>query len=100
MSSLRKHEGYLLNDNRANGGGMQENPTITCSHCQRVVILNPGRTRDREYCSGCDHYICDGCAKIRATAPACRPLKALLDKAQEEAFRQEQAERGSILISI
>lgn len=100
MGSLQRHEGYLLIDNRASGDGLMESATVTCSHCHRIVVLNPDRTRPREYCSGCDHYICDGCAAIRSSQPACLTLNAVLDRQQEAAFHDEQASRGGILISL
>lgn len=77
MSSLKRQEGYFLRDERLSGGRMQELPTITCSHCNCVVILNPQRTRDRGYCAKCDHYICDkaGCRL------ECNPTQQMLDLA-------------------
>lgn len=79
---MSKKEGYLLIDNRESpgvseglihqsgkdapfvrAGQMFESATVSCSHCQRIVILNPDRTRPRGYCRKCDAYICDspGC---------------------------------------
>ncbi len=106
MRSLRRHEGYLLMDNRESpgvsdamlrtvspplppgaGGGIFEAPTITCSHCQRVVILNPLRTRDRTYCRKCDHYVCDGCGVILAASGTCRPFKQIIDEVMEKAMK-------------
>jgi len=103
MKTKRTHEGYLLIDNRfgpgvteefirstgkdapiVGEGAMFESATITCSHCQVVVVLNPLRTRERGYCRKCDHYICDN--------PACHfecvPIDKLLERVQENAFRQ------------
>lgn len=94
MSSLRRHEGYLLVDNRVSGAGLEESPTITCSHCHRVVVINPQRTRPRQYCSGCDHYICDGCGEVYKQTRACMPFNAVLDRAQATAFKDEQASRA------
>ena len=103
MSSLRRHEGYLLIDHRNSPGvpdalilasgkempleanrGLYETATVTCAHCHAIVILNPQRERPRHYCPKCDHYVCDtpGCAV------ECRPFKQLLDQQQEQAFRQ------------
>ena len=82
MPSLRRHEGYLLIDNtnspgvpdtlpRPNNGApvitgkpgqKTEIPFYTCSHCQTPVVVNPGRTRDREHCRKCHRIICDNCA--------------------------------------
>jgi hypothetical protein len=102
MSSKRRHEGYLLVDQRespgvpfnpamigkpdallASSGQMLESATVTCSHCQVVVVLNPMRTRPRGYCQKCDRYVCDN--------PACNldcvPYAALLDRQQEQAMK-------------
>lgn len=56
MRSLRSLENYLLVDG-------QEMATLTCCHCQRQVILNPLRTRERNHCRKCHAYVCDspGC---------------------------------------
>lgn len=116
MSSLRRHEGYLLIDNRDSPGvsdelmqsmgvdmpkgagkGLFEAPTLTCSHCQVVVVLEPRRTRARGYCPKCDHYVCDRCEAVRvATGGACKPFKQIIDEAQETAALQEQS--GSSII--
>ena len=45
-----------------------EAPTYTCSHCPRVVVLNPGRIRPRGYCPKCDGYVCDFCEAARVTS--------------------------------
>ena len=102
MSSLRSHEGYLLIDNRfgpgvsaefvrASGkpapvvpeGAMYESATITCSHCHAVVILNPNRSRPRNYCAKCDHYVCDNPICLME----CSPLNKVLDIMQEAQFK-------------
>jgi hypothetical protein len=113
MPSLKRHEGYLLIDNsagpglseadidpawRAAGkavhavpeGKKHEAATITCHHCQAVVILNPARTRERPYCPKCDHYICDTCESRRALTRECVPFKKVLDELQEQNARLEQ----------
>ena len=65
--------GYLLIDNRASGGKMQEMATMTCAHCQLVVVLNAARKRARGYCAKCHAYICDNrvCSTYCATAEQC-----------------------------
>ena len=104
MHSKRSHEGYLLIDHRESPGvpdallrtigaelpqgagvGMFEAPTITCSHCQTVLILNPLRTRERAYCQKCDHYICDGCGAALAASGVCKPFRQLIEETQEQA---------------
>ena len=60
-----------------------ESATITCSHCQAMVVLNPLRTRPRNYCSKCDHYICDNAWCNRE----CVPMKKVLDDLQNAAIK-------------
>ena len=117
MTSKRSHEGYLLIDNRYTPGveddlirsapgpelppgagkGLFEAATLTCSHCQAMVILEPRRTRPRAYCTGCDHYICDRCGLVRSlNGGQCKTFKQLVEEVQESAALQ--AQRGSIIL--
>jgi hypothetical protein len=74
VSSLKRHDGELQIDNRATGGAVPgfgnashyAAPTITCWHCKTVFMVNPLRTRPRNYCRKCDRYICDGCGAVAA----------------------------------
>lgn len=82
--SKRSHEGELFVDHRASPGLTDEQainlgyapgilgegkvfeaPTMGCNHCGTVVIINPKRIRDRDWCSTCDMYVCDNCALER-----------------------------------
>lgn len=100
--SLSSGSGYLEIDHRNSPGltpadvahvpGMTavgegehfERDVQQCSHCERAVILNPGRVRERARCPKCYHYICDGCEEIRvASGGACVPFKQVLDRAFE-----------------
>lgn len=102
MPSLRRFEGELLIDNRfgpgvtvdfirqsgkdapvVGEGALYESPTVTCAHCGTVVILNPARTRPREYCRKCDRYVCDN----PLCRTDCRPFDKLIDTLQEQAYR-------------
>lgn len=97
MLSKRSQEGYLQIDHRACAGVTDlpvqsgqnfESATITCSHCQRVVVLNPDRSRSRGYCPKCDHYVCDECEVSRvASGGICRPFKQVIDEALERAVK-------------
>jgi hypothetical protein len=95
MSSKRSLEGYMLIDNSNSPGvpdcvvvphGLPpgagkikfESATITCSHCECVVVLNPDRSRSRGYCKKCDHYICDACEAMRVAGKQCYPYKAMV----------------------
>jgi len=99
LKSLKRHEGYLLIDNRGAGQGYLEMGAYTCSHCQAIVVLNPLRQRERAYCPGCDHYICDTCEAVRQVQ-GCKTFKQVIEEVQEKAVRQEQAgSPGSIIIA-
>ena len=84
-TSKRKYEGLLVIDHRespgitpeqARGfgpavgkGEFLETPTYNCVHCQRVVVMNPLRTRARVCCQKCDDYVCDECEAARVLNP-------------------------------
>jgi len=63
------HEGYVMIDHRASPGTVQvpegtlfEAATMHCAHCNKIVIMNPGRTRERANCTKCGKYVCDDCS--------------------------------------
>jgi hypothetical protein len=67
MFSKRSIEGYLMRDHRAGDGigdmqPMVEYAIYTCCGCQRGIIRNPKRERERSYCRAHDRYMCDDCA--------------------------------------
>lgn len=63
------------------GGQVLERDIKQCSHCQRGVLLNPGRVRERAVCLKCYQFICDGCEAIRVKTGECVPFKQILDRA-------------------
>lgn len=96
MKSKRSLEGYLLVDNRhapgpsiaeiarferlhgpvaGAGASFFESATLTCAHCHAQIVLNPDRSRARNYCSKCDKYVCDHPSCV----VECRPLTVLMD---------------------
>lgn len=99
MFSKRELEGYLMIDHRESPGVTPEQammagrntlpvgrgqrfeaPTVNCSHCERLVVLNPGRTRDRAYCPKCNHYLCDQCEAARVQTGLCKPFAQRIDE--------------------
>lgn len=99
MFSKRELEGYLLIDHRTGDGITQnqavdaghetlpvargmvfQSPTINCSHCERLVVLNPDRSRSRGYCPKCDRYVCDQCEAERVRSGVCKPFKKVIDE--------------------
>lgn len=85
MFSRRETEGYVLIDHRESPGLTEaerieaklsplmsigkgqlfEAPTFNCSHCSRLVIMNPLRDRARNVCFKCNKYICDDPCMVR-----------------------------------
>ncbi len=65
-------------------GQVLERDVKQCSHCQRAVVLNPGRVRDRAVCPKCYHYICDECEAIRVKSGDCVPWAKVMDVAYEQ----------------
>lgn len=82
MSSLRRHEGWSWIDHGIgpdlNRLGISELPHFTCPHCNRIVMMNPQRTRPRGYCPKCDHWTCDQ----YVCATECNPIMRDLALAQ------------------
>lgn len=79
-----------LGDLPVGRGQLFQADTYTCTHCSRVVIMNPKRQRDRAYCAKCDRWICDMCGATMAASGECLPISKLFDQLQEAAARAEQ----------
>ena len=92
-------EGYLMIDNRASHGGMLEMSTLTCSHCQNQVVLNPARQRARNYCPKCDRFICDECELHRSISGICRPYTQVLDMAEDMVTKGKTISNPQTLIA-
>jgi hypothetical protein len=67
-------------DNRLSGGELTELPTYTCNHCNRVVLMNPQRTRERGFCRACNSYLCDECNAVRVQTMRCRTFEQHIDE--------------------
>lgn len=65
-----------------------ESATVTCEHCHAIVVLNPDRSRPREWCFTCDSYICDVCALRRKQGVTCMPLRVRNDIAVTKELRR------------
>lgn len=81
-------EGYFMVDNRLAPPteGLPrflETSTRTCGHCQQIVIMNPGRVRQRTFCKKCDHYVCDNCAAVMWQTGECQDIQRTIDKVLE-----------------
>lgn len=82
--------------------GFFEAPTYTCSHCCNVVVINPLRNRERAYCSGCDHLLCDACGAARAAGAGCKTFNQIAEETQEAAVLAEQSagQSGGLIITL
>lgn len=78
---------------KGSGQGFKESATFTCADCERVVVLNPQRTRERGYCPKCDHYLCDDCETRRvASGYQCFNFKAMVDRILNQAAKETRSE--------
>lgn len=81
MIDHRACEGVGAKGTPLGPGTLFEAPIYTCGHCQRGVVVNPLRTRDRAYCPKCDHVICDLCEGARiASGGECRSFDRIADE--------------------
>lgn len=106
MRTKRSQEAYLLIDHRnspgvtpefmcankldvpaVGAGQVFESAMTVCGHCGANVILNPDRSRAREWCWNCDSYLCDGCGGARKAGAACVPVKKKLSDAYDALMR-------------
>jgi hypothetical protein len=100
MRTKRSREAYILIDHRnspgitpefmeangltgpAVGGGKSfESAMYVCCGCGADVIMNPNRSREREWCWSCDGYMCDGCGALRKLGHPHKPLKQKMAEA-------------------
>jgi hypothetical protein len=64
-------------------GQVYESPLIVCGHCQCAVIIEPLRTRAREWCAKCDRYICDDCGLRMHVTLECQSVERRIDEMLE-----------------
>lgn len=67
-----------------------EMPTYTCSHCERVIVMNPARKRERYTCRGCNHMICDDCGAIKEQTGKCRTFAQIVDEYLEQTEKKSE----------
>jgi hypothetical protein len=88
---LPRGHGYLEVDHRNSPADLPagvaryiEADTYTCSHCQRIVVMNPMRKRERYKCNGCSKHICDECAAKCAGGAPCKTFAQIIDQHLKE----------------
>jgi hypothetical protein len=84
MKSTFHGMGYLLNDNRASGGKVEEADLLGCVSCQALI------DKKKWQAEGCyDHQlggpICSTCERTGT-----QNFKQYLDRALQESYRREQ----------
>lgn len=107
--SKRSTEGYLLIDHTDSPGisaeqaasvrsevvvpkGKKlETPTYNCSHCERLVIMRPDRSKIRGYCRKCDRYLCDDCTLVAKVTGECSSFKRFTDRYLDSAAKGANA---------
>lgn len=62
------HQAFDLEDGTKSG--TWEFRAFNCCHCQRFVLMNPERTRDRHLCHRCNLYTCDSVGCVLDCNPA------------------------------
>jgi len=107
MLSKRSQEGVILIDHRnspgispdfvaannldvpaVGAGKVYESALCVCKHCGGNVILNPNRSREREYCRACDGYVCDSCGLLRKLGHPHRSLQQTIADMFEKIMRR------------
>ena len=80
---MPQESNYFLHTNERTGLH-KELPSYTCVHCDRVIILNPERTRARNQCRKCMKIICDSAGCV----VGCNPFQKDLERSYQEQDNQ------------
>ena len=100
MIGKRVFEGYLCIDHRESPGftpaeakagrlsreyplgkgKLFEAGASKCPYCERLIIRNPFRERERAYCRKLDRYICDDCDLRRKMGGELKPMQQIIDE--------------------
>lgn len=106
----KTHEGVMFVDHRASPGLTPEQAikfgyhpsqvaegkvfeaaTLTCNHCQRTLVKNPLRVRERAHCLQCNRYICDWCDAQRSQPDYVHmPMQKVVDLANSGKYDMVQ----------
>lgn len=85
--------GYLFNDNRCAGEGLEEADVLACNHCQALLVGKNWR-ENGGWCGQCGQPMCASCADAFLLPPdqggGCRPFIMLLEKSLDAAYHRKQ----------
>jgi hypothetical protein len=77
--------GYLLHDERASGGTLEEYDTVSCKHCQAVIRIIRGQ-RQGAYCMKCGGPVCN----TPRCASTCTPFMKKIERQLAVRHRRSQ----------
>jgi hypothetical protein len=93
ITPYTKGAGYYRNDDQASGGKLLQADVQTCSHCQKVLMMQQW-SKDGAICGGrCHRPLCDGCAMKIFKGAECLPFEDWLHQQLEKAERRAQYRR-------
>ena len=68
------HRNGITNAPAVGRGQCFKSALVVCHCCQRDIILNPDRSRERAYCMVHDAYLCDECGAAQKAGALCIPF--------------------------
>lgn len=80
--------GYYKNDDTPSGGRLSEADVQTCSHCQKILLMQ-GWKDDGGFCGKCMKPICGPCAD-RMLTHGCEPFIQHIERQLERAYSRSQ----------
>lgn len=88
VKSVFSQAGYLFNDNRAAGEGLQESDLLGCKHCQ--ALIDKAKWKEAgAFCHICDGPICAYCDK-RTPQYGCENFARRIEQSVERDYRRQQ----------
>lgn len=56
---MSQSKGYAILNDPDNKN--REFDTLTCNHCQRIILLEPGKVPEGGWCFQCSKMVCNNC---------------------------------------
>ena len=85
--------GYLINDNRASGGNLEEADVLACNHCQKLLVGKDWRDNGG-WCGQCGQPMCAECADLFLKPPdeggGCVPFIKIVEENLDKAYHAKQ----------
>lgn len=76
---MRRPHGYAVWTDPLAAGGDKERDTITCAHCNRIVVVEPRQDPSEVggFCRMCYRHLCNPCTDLGICTPFERKLEAV-----------------------